>query len=179
MGPFELGVWSRYIRACIIQFPLVSERPNASLAVYECQSNRSANASNAGHLHHTLYISPRWAKLHRIHSTSYTNTWKLTANSSWCDDKCSTSTQNQPTSTRFVSSKRPVKIDNGVKVIMWTRCLGGQRLPTASWLHHIPKMGEIAPHRIVKWCITQLAKLSFNHISIGRTHSWRFSMFFK
>ena len=28
------------------------------------------------------------------------------------------------------------------------------------------------------WCITQLAKLSFNH-SIGRTHSWRFSIFTK
>ena len=28
------------------------------------------------------------------------------------------------------------------------------------------------------WCITQLAKLSFNH-SIGRTHSWRSSIFYK
>ena len=27
------------------------------------------------------------------------------------------------------------------------------------------------------WCTTQLAKLSFNH-SIGRTHSWRFSIFY-
>ena len=28
------------------------------------------------------------------------------------------------------------------------------------------------------WCTTQLAKLSFNH-SIGRTHSWRFYIFYK
>ena len=28
------------------------------------------------------------------------------------------------------------------------------------------------------WCTTQLAKLSFNH-SHGRTHSWRFSTFYK
>ena len=28
------------------------------------------------------------------------------------------------------------------------------------------------------WCITQLAKLGFDH-SIGRTHSWRFSIFYK
>ena len=28
------------------------------------------------------------------------------------------------------------------------------------------------------WCTTQLAKLSFND-SIGRTHSWRFSIFYK
>ena len=31
---------------------------------------------------------------------------------------------------------------------------------------------------LMYWCTTQLAKLSFNH-SNGRTHSWRFSTFFK
>ena len=37
-----------------------------------------------------------------------------------------------PRSTRFVSA-RPVNIDDGLDVIMWIRCLGGERLPTASY----------------------------------------------
>ena len=49
----------------------------------------------------------------------------------------------QPTS--FLA-KGQWKIDDGVEDIMWIRCLGGERLPTASRLHRIPKMGEIAPH---------------------------------
>ena len=41
----------------------------------------------------------------------------------------------------------------------------------------------VSAHRLFRfskrvWCTTQLAKLSFNH-SNGRTHSWRFSTFYK
>ena len=28
---------------------------------------------------------------------------------------------------------RPVSIDDGLEVIMWTRCVGGERLPTAAY----------------------------------------------
>ena len=37
-----------------------------------------------------------------------------------------------PRSTRFVLGKAS-DIDDGLKVIMWIRCLGGERLPTASY----------------------------------------------
>ena len=64
--------------------------------------------------------------------TLYTNTKKRTANSSSCDDRLDLDiepTNGQPASCRA----RPVNIDDRLVDIMWTRCVGGEMLPTAAY----------------------------------------------
>ena len=96
-------------------------------AIY--QSNRCINASHASHL---PIKSPRWAKSPRIHSTSYAytniqkhSTQQLTRRQAFNLDI--EPTHGQPASYRA----RPVTIDDGLEDIMWIRCLGDERLPTA------------------------------------------------
>ena len=99
-------------------------------AIY--QSNHCINASHASHL---PSISPRYAKSPRTYNTSYTYTnIKKTHNTlelmrRWTFDLDIELGHGQPASYWA----RPVKKDDGLEVIMWIRCLRGERLPTASY----------------------------------------------
>ena len=72
---------------------------------------------------HPAYIA------HRTRTRTYKNAKHMQLMRRWTFDLDIELTHGQPASCWA----RPVNIDDGLEAIMWIRCLGGERLPTASY----------------------------------------------
>ena len=89
---------------------------------------RATPAICQSHLFHRWAKSPAYTA-HRTRTRTYLNPQHTAAHAAI--DVRSRHITN-PRSTRFVPA-RPVNIDDGPQSILWIRCLGDKRLPTASY----------------------------------------------